>query len=65
MRYNRSGIPKFGESEHSFILSKNARPSNPPFISKATILPQLSCFGQFHIADAISKGIFHLPWLLL
>jgi hypothetical protein len=53
-------IPKFGESEHSFILSKNLDLLILLLFQSNYITPAL-CFGQFHIEDAISKGIFHLP----
>jgi hypothetical protein len=48
-----------GESEHSFILSKNARPaSNPPLFRKQLYYPQLSfVFGQFHIGMRFQKDI--------
>jgi hypothetical protein len=60
MSNNRSGVSKFGDSEHSFILSKNYAPSIPPIISNATTLPPFICFGRLHIVDAIlRRDILH------
>jgi hypothetical protein len=59
--------PKFGDSEHSFILSKKLRPASTPFYFKSTMLPPaFICFGRFHIVDAILRRVFYAIhiWML-
>jgi hypothetical protein len=55
--------PKLADNEHSFILSKNARPASNPFYFSNNITASFHLLLQFHIVDAISKGIFHLIYL--
>jgi hypothetical protein len=58
MSNNRSG--KFGDSEHSFILSKNYAPSIPPIISNATTLPPaFICFGRHIVGAILRRDILH------
>jgi hypothetical protein len=59
MSNNRSVSPKFGDSEHSFILSKKLRPASiPPIISNATTLPQ--SFLLIHIVGVdLRRDILH------
>jgi hypothetical protein len=53
--------PKFGDSEHSFILSKKLRPASiPPIISNATTLPPLSfVLGISYCGCDFKKDILH------
>jgi hypothetical protein len=52
--------PKFGDSEHSFILSKKLRPASMPLFQKHDTTRFHLFFGRFHIVDAIlRRDILH------
>jgi hypothetical protein len=55
MSNNRSGVPKFGDSEHSFILSKNYAPLQYRllFQTRQRYHPLSFVFGRLHIVGAI------------
>jgi hypothetical protein len=65
MSNNRSGISKFGDSEHSFILSKKRPASIPPFISKANVTTRFHLFWAISYWMRFQEGYFTIHiWML-
>jgi hypothetical protein len=60
MRNNRSGISKFGDSEHSLFLSKNYAPLQYLLYFKAQRYHRFHLFlGNFILWDDFKRDILH------
>jgi hypothetical protein len=60
MSNNRSGVSKFGDSEHSFFLSKKIAPLQYPYYFKRdNVPPAFICFGRFIVGAILRRDILH------